>query len=124
MALIHLTQANFDEVMHSHKLIVMDFWAEWCEPCKAFSHTFETVAEEYPQATFAKIDIEAEAELAAEWDIRSVPMLMILRENVLLFAEAGALPAGSLRELLDQALALDMTEVHKDIQAQEQAAKD
>ena len=123
MAVIQLTQANFDEVMNSQSLLVLDFWAQWCEPCKAFATTFETVAAEYPDVVFAKINIEEETTLAEEWEIRSVPMLMVLREDVLLFAEAGALPASGLRDLIDQALALDMDKVRAEIAAEEQASK-
>jgi len=110
-----LTAENFDEVVNNNALIVVDFWAEWCMPCKAFAKTFEEVAQQHPEFVFAKVNTEEQVELANDFNIRSIPTIMILREKIMIYCEAGALPAAALHDLLEQAKALDMTEVHKQL---------
>jgi thioredoxin 1 len=111
MSIINLTKENFDEIVEGKNLVVLDFWADWCGPCKAFLPIFEEVAKRYPDGIFAKIDTQNEPELAADFAIRAIPTIMILRQNVVVFAESSVLPASALCTLIDQALALDMATV-------------
>lgn len=107
MNIITVTEKNFDEIIEKHDLLVIDFWAEWCAPCKSFTKVIEKVSEQYPEFTFGSINIDNEKELAQEFKIRSIPAIMILRNKVIVYAESGALSAASLMDLLDQAKALD-----------------
>lgn len=122
MPLVHLTQENFEEVIANSPFIVLDFWANWCGPCKQFAPVFEEASQKYPDIVFAKIDTEAEQELAAAFHIRSIPTIIIMREEVILYSKPGALPMQIFTELLDKAASLDMTVVHDRIK--EEAAKD
>jgi thioredoxin 1 len=121
MATLELTKENFNETIESGKTVIIDFWAPWCGPCRAFAPTFEAVAEEFPDVVFAKINTEAEQELGAAFNIRSIPTLMIFREQVVLYSEAGMLPKSSLQEVVKKSLELDMVKVHAEIAAQEQS---
>ncbi len=105
--IIALTNANFDDILAKHKLLLIDFWAKWCAPCKDLQKVIEQVAVDYPEFVFASVDIEAEKELADEFNIRSVPSVMILRDDVVVFAESGAMTAEILRDLLNQTKSLD-----------------
>jgi len=118
---VELTKENFEEVITNNDTVVVDYWADWCGPCKAFAPVFEKVSEDFPGAVFAKVDTQNEQEIAAYFQIRSIPTLMIFREKVIVFSRAGALPEGALREIIGKAEALDMVEVHK--QVAEQQAK-
>jgi len=118
---VELTKENFEEVITNNDTVVVDYWAEWCGPCKMFGPIFEKVSEEFPNAVFAKVDTEAQMEIASWFQIRSIPTLMIFREKVIVFSQSGALPEGALREIVGKAEALDMVEVHK--QVAEQQAK-
>ena len=122
MAYIELTKENFEEVITSNDTVVVDYWAEWCGPCKMFGPIFEKVSEEFPGAVFAKVNTEAEMEVASWFQIRSIPTLMIFREKVIVFSQSGALPEGALREIVGKALALDMVDVHRQV-AEQQAKK-
>jgi thioredoxin 1 len=116
-----MTQENFEETVTSNDIVLIDFWAAWCGPCCSFAPTFEKVAEQYRDIVFAKVDTEAEQGLAASFNIMSIPTLMVIRENVVLFSQAGALPEHSLRELIEKVRDLDMQEVHRQILQQENA---
>ena len=105
--IIEVTSKNFDEVAGEHEVLLLDFWAEWCGPCKSFAEVIKQVAPDYPDVTFGSIDIEKESDLAEEFQVRSVPAVMIMRREVVVYADAGALTATSLRELLNQAKSLD-----------------
>lgn len=114
-----LTQANFDETIEKNEIVLIDFWAEWCGPCKSFSEIYETVSNDYPDIVFGKVDIESETELANDFNVRSIPLLMVLKQKVVIFLESGLLPAPAVHDLIAQAKQLDMTEVLKKIKEQE-----
>jgi thioredoxin 1 len=118
MATIAVTKESFEEVVASNDIVLVDFWAAWCGPCRMFAPVFEEASERHPGAVFAKVDTEAEQELAASFGIMSIPTLMVFRDKVLLYSQAGALPAASLEDLLTQVEALDMDEVRRQIAAQ------
>jgi thioredoxin 1 len=121
MATLELTKENFNETIESGKTVIIDFWAPWCGPCRAFAPTFEAVSEEFPDVVFAKINTEDEQELGAAFNIRSIPTLMVFREQVVLYSEAGMLPKSALQEVVKKSLELDMVKVHAEIAAQEQS---
>jgi len=123
VAYIELTKENFEEVITGNDTVVVDYWAEWCGPCKMFGPIFEKVSEEFPNAVFAKVDTENQMEIASWFQIRSIPTLMIFREKVIVFSQSGALPEGALREIVGKAEALDMVEVHRQV-AEQQAKKE
>ncbi len=122
MATLELTKENFNETIESGKTVIIDFWAPWCGPCRAFAPTFEAVSEEYPDVVFAKINTEDEQELGAAFNIRSIPTLMVFREQVVLFSQPGMLPKSALQEIVSKSLELDMVKVHAEIAAQEQSS--
>ncbi len=119
MATVEITKDNFDEVVGSNDVVVIDFWADWCAPCKTFAPVFEAASEKYPDVVFGKVDTEQQMELAGHFDIRSIPTLMVVREKVILYSRPGAVPAQSLETLIDKMLALDMAQVRDEIASAE-----
>ena len=117
MATIDLTEATFPETIAAEGTVLVDWWASWCGPCRAFAPTYEKVSEEHPDITFAKIDTEAEQGLAGAAEIQSIPTLMVFRDGILLFRQAGALPESALSDLVRQVSELDMDEVRAQIAA-------
>jgi len=117
-----LTADDFRETIDENDIVLVDFWADWCGPCKMFAPVYAEAAEQHEDVVFGKVDTEAQQELAAAFSIRSIPTLMAFRENVLVFNQAGALPKESLLDLIDQIKALDMADVHRQIAEQEQQA--
>ena len=119
MATVNVTKDTMESTIEDNDIVIVDFWADWCGPCKSFAPTFEKASEEHPDIVFAKVDTEAEQELAGAFGIRSIPTLMIFRENVVLFNQAGALPPAALADVIGQVKALDMEAVHKEIAEQD-----
>lgn len=123
MATLEITKDNFKGTIEKDGIVLLDWWAEWCGPCKRFGPIFEKASEGHPDVTFGKIDTEEQQELAQAFNIMSIPTLMIFRDRVLLFSEAGALPGEALEEVLTKVKALDMAEIHKAIAAEKAKAE-
>ena len=119
MATIALTKENFNATIDGSNMVIVDFWAPWCSPCRMFAPTFEAVAEAYPDVVFAKLNTEEQPELAASFNIRSIPTLMVFREKVIIFTQAGMLPKSEFEQVVQKSLELDMAKVHAEIASQE-----
>jgi len=121
MATMDLTKDNFEKTVADNPIVIVDFWAPWCGPCRGFAPVFEKASEAHPDVVFAKVNSDEQQELAGAFNIRSIPTLMVFREKVILFQQAGALPGQALEQVLTQAKTLDMAKVHQEIAAQQNA---
>ncbi|MBF0187222.1 MAG: thioredoxin [Magnetococcales bacterium] len=122
MAAVTMTKDNFDETIKNNDIVIVDFWAPWCGPCRAFAPIFEKMSETYPDVVFAKVNTDEERELASGFQIRSIPTLMIFREQIAIFSQPGMLPEQAFNELVTKAKDLDMDEVRAEVAKQQQEA--
>lgn len=123
MAVQELTQEDFESTVTGNKLVIIDFWAPWCGPCKSFAPVFEAASAQHPDVVFAKVNSDDEQALAGHFGIRSIPTIMLFREEIVVFMQSGALPASGLDSVLTQAKALDMDQVRRDIAERDQQAQ-
>ena len=119
MATVTMHGSSFNEIIEENKLVIIDFWAEWCGPCSAYGPVFEGVSEDFPDVVFAKVDTEAEQELAGSFGIRSIPTTVAFKDGIGVFMQPGALPEEALRDLIGKLQSLDMDEVRAELEAQE-----
>ena len=118
MAVVELTKENFEQVITSNATVIVDYWAPWCGPCRGFAPVFEKVSESHPDVVFAKVNTDEEQEIAAHFQIRSIPTLMVFRDQIIVFSQPGALPKGAFEQVVSKAKGLDMDEVRKQIAQQ------
>lgn len=123
MATIELNEQTLEKTVTENDIVIIDFWAPWCGPCKSFGPIYEEVSEKHPDIVFAKVNTEEEQAIGAHFQIRSIPTLMIFREQIVLFSEAGMLPAKALEELIEQVKNLDMAQVKAEIEAADAESK-
>ena len=116
MATVDATKDTFGDLIDSNATVLVDFWAEWCGPCRSFAPTYEQMSEKYPDMVFAKVDTEDQPELAGDFNIRSIPTLMVFRDQIILYSQAGALPPQNLEDLIEQVNKLDMDEVRRQLE--------
>ena len=119
MASLEITAENFNDVLEKNPIVFLDFWAAWCGPCRNFAPTYEAASEANPDIVFGKIDTEAQQELAATFQIRSIPTIAVIREGIMVFRESGALPANALNQVIEGVRGLDMEQVRAEIAAQQ-----
>ena len=121
MAVVELTKENFEQVVTGNPMVIVDYWAPWCGPCRGFAPVFEKVAEANPDVVFAKVNTDEEQEIAAHFQIRSIPTLMVFKDQVIVFSQPGALPQGAFEQVVEKSKTLDMEMVRKQIAEQEAA---
>ena len=119
MATTTLTKDTFEQTLEDNDIVLIDFWASWCGPCRMYAPVYEKVSEDHPDVVFAKVDTEAEQELAGAFNIQSIPTLMAVRDKVVLYSQPGALPEEALQDIVRQIEAIDMDEVHRQIAAEQ-----
>ena len=119
MATVELTKSNFEDVVTRNDMVILDFWAPWCGPCRSFGPVFDAASDKHPDIVFGKINADDQQELAGAFNVRSIPYVMLMREKIVVFAQAGALPAEGLESIIEQARALDMDQVRKEIAEQQ-----
>ena len=124
MAVVELTNDNFEQTVTENDFVVVDFWAPWCGPCQGFAPVYEQVSEKHPDIVFAKVNTEDQRDLASYFQIRSIPTLMIFREKVVIYSQPGALPESGFVDVLNRAKELDMEEVHKEVAAQAESTSE
>ncbi len=120
MATVELTKENFENTVNENPMVIVDFWAPWCGPCRGFAPVYEKASEKHTDVVFAKVNTDEQQELAGQFGIMSIPTLMVFREKVILFQQPGALPGQALEQVITQAKALDMAKVHAEIRSQKQ----
>ncbi len=120
MATVNLTMDQFNDTIENNEMVLIDFWADWCQPCKMFGPIYEEVSEKHPDIVFAKVDVETEQELAGMFQVRSIPTLVAMREKVVVFSNPGMIPAESLEEVIKQLKDLDMEKVHAEVAKQQE----
>jgi len=123
VATIELTQENFEQTVNQNAMVLVDFWAAWCGPCRGFAPVYEQASEAHPDMVFAKVNTDEQQDLAGAFGIRSIPTLIVFREKVIVFQQPGALPGAQLEQVITQAKALDMAKVHAEVAAQPEQQK-
>ena len=124
MSLVNLTAENFNETVENNPIVIIDFWAPWCAPCKSFAPIYEKTSEQYPDIVFGKVNTEDEQELGGYFQIRSIPTTMVLKEGIAVFSQAGVMPEEALKDIIGQVEALDMDMVRAEIAKEEAARKE
>lgn len=120
MSVATLTADQFEETIKAHEMVIIDFWAAWCGPCKSFAPAFDAAAERHPEVAFTKVNVDEEQELAGLFQVRSIPTIAFMREGIVIYAHSGALQGSELDEIIGKVKALDMAQVHADMAAQQQ----